>query len=135
MSNEQIIETVKRIVSEYHGIPVENVFSKSRKKELVFPRQIAWTILAWHGGNTLTKIGATSGHGHSNVIHARKKIQGYIDMDRAFRFHLREVLAKVVEVYPQLSSLCNNIPVDASIRPSSNHLPLVKVKFHEIEAA
>lgn len=68
---ERILETV----AEHFGFAADALRGKSRKKELVFARMIAMTLMTEMTSLSLKAIGAAfGGRDHSTVIHARDTI-------------------------------------------------------------
>lgn len=69
-------EKILDVVADHFHIPREAIKSKSRKKELVFVRMIAMTLMTEYTSLSLKAIGEQfGGRDHSTVIHARDTIQ------------------------------------------------------------
>ncbi|MBI4407203.1 MAG: chromosomal replication initiator protein DnaA [Candidatus Kerfeldbacteria bacterium] len=63
-------------VAEYYNVPVESITGSSRKKELVFPRQIAMYIMREEMTASYPTIGQElGGRDHTTAMHAFNKIQ------------------------------------------------------------
>ena len=70
------IDTILNIVSEHFNIKKEDVLSKSRKKDIAVPRQIAMYLIREELKLTFPNIGeALGGKDHSTVMHAWNKIK------------------------------------------------------------
>lgn len=68
-------EKIMAIVSEHFRISPEALRGKSRKREIVFARMIAMTMMCEHTSLSLKAIGALfGGRDHTTVIHARDSI-------------------------------------------------------------
>ncbi|MDY6862574.1 MAG: DnaA/Hda family protein, partial [Thermodesulfobacteriota bacterium] len=64
------IETIKKFVSKYFKIDTEQLNSKSRKKNIYYPRQVAFYFSRKYTKATLEKIGEAFNRNHSSVIRA-----------------------------------------------------------------
>jgi hypothetical protein len=79
------------IVSEYFGFPIDKVLSTSRKAEYVKVRQISMYFMKLYiKGIILEDIaknfpGKIDYKDHATVIHAIKKVNGYIETDKEFK--------------------------------------------------
>lgn len=70
------VETILNIVSEHFNIKKEDILSKSRKKDIAVPRQIAMYLIREELKLTFPNIGeALGGKDHSTVMHAWNKIK------------------------------------------------------------
>ncbi|MBN2414795.1 chromosomal replication initiator protein DnaA [bacterium] len=70
------IEDIQRVVCDYYSIPDDLLRGKSRKKEIVFARQMAMYMAKELTSYSLKSIGLHfGGRDHSTVIHAVKSIQ------------------------------------------------------------
>ncbi|MGA1050145.1 MAG: chromosomal replication initiator protein DnaA [Minisyncoccia bacterium] len=70
------IDTILNIVSEHFNIKKEDILSKSRKKDIAVPRQIAMYLIREELKLTFPNIGeALGGKDHSTVMHAWNKIK------------------------------------------------------------
>nr|WP_293834483.1 chromosomal replication initiator protein DnaA [uncultured Arsenicibacter sp.] len=76
---EVTIDAVQEIVADHFGITVADLKSKSRKRELVYPRQIAMYLAKEKTELALKSIGYHfGGRDHSTVIHAIQTINDLI---------------------------------------------------------
>ena len=90
--SERIIETV----SGYYRIPVEDLTGKSRRKEIVKPRQVVMYLLRKDHGSSFPTIGATlGGRDHTTAIHACEKIEKELEQDEALREDLTLIRQKL----------------------------------------
>lgn len=75
-SEKNDITKIQRIVANYFSLSVEDLKSKKRKKEILFPRQIAMYLSRKHTEESFPKIGSEfGGKDHSTVIHSCDKIE------------------------------------------------------------
>lgn len=94
-SNKKItlgIDDITKIVCEFLSLPENKIREKTRKKEIVFARQIAMYLSKEYTSNSLKTIGLYfGGKDHSTVIHACNLIQKNLESD----IHLQEVVEKL----------------------------------------
>jgi len=68
-------QTIMKAVAEFYGITTADLSRRSRKKEVVRPRQIAMYLLREETKSSFPEIGQKlGGRDHSTVIHAYEKI-------------------------------------------------------------
>ncbi|MFH1899900.1 MAG: chromosomal replication initiator protein DnaA [Patescibacteria group bacterium] len=76
---------IVKAISNFYDISDRAIFEKTRKKEIVKPRQIAMYLLREDLNISYPYIGQKFGHrDHTTVIHAYKKITGSIKKDSKF---------------------------------------------------
>lgn len=70
------IETITKTVSSYYKIPVPDIRSKARIKEVTLARHVAMYFSYYHGKSTLVEIGNYFGkRDHTSVMHGVNKIK------------------------------------------------------------
>jgi len=70
------IKDVVKIISEFYNISEESVYDKTRKKEVVKPRQVIMYILREDLNVSFPSIGdKIGGRDHTTVIHSCEKIK------------------------------------------------------------
>lgn len=67
-------EMIRDLVSAQFKVSVKDLQSKSRKKIITFPRQIAMYLARKHTEESLAAIGRTFNRDHSTVLHAIKVV-------------------------------------------------------------
>jgi chromosomal replication initiation ATPase DnaA len=73
-------ETILSICSDVLNIPEAEIKGKSRKSKVVIARHI-YCYIAYHKTETVSeKVGLVINRDHSTVIHALKKISGFLDV-------------------------------------------------------
>ena len=78
----EFISTILDIVSKHQNIPVTTIYSRTRKREIVFARQLAMTLSKELTNCSLEKIGLVIGNkDHATVLHAKKTIRNLSDTD------------------------------------------------------
>ena len=69
-------QLILKSVSDFYSIPLQDITKRSRKKEVVRPRQIAMYLLREETKSSFPEIGQRlGGRDHSTVIHAYEKIK------------------------------------------------------------
>ncbi len=95
-NKEVTIEKIKNIVAEHHGIPVEKLKSKSRKREIVMARQVCMYLSKEMTRQPLKSIGSHfGGRDHSTVIYSCKSVQNLIETDTEFRHAMSHLEKKI----------------------------------------
>lgn len=83
---------VIKTISEFYNIEEKNLFEKTRRKEIVKPRQIAMYLLRNDLDSSYPFIGQKFGHrDHTTVIHAYKKIDRLIKNDNKLNQEIEEI--------------------------------------------
>lgn len=79
--NISVAEVVKKI-AEYYEVEEQNIYKKTRKKEVVRPRQVIMYILREDFGISYPSIGEKlGGRDHTTVIHSCEKVKGEVKAD------------------------------------------------------
>ncbi len=90
------VDSIQKVVCEYFDIEVEQVQSKTRKREIVQARQIAMFFAKNLTKCSLASIGAQiGGKDHATVLHACKAVKNMIDTDKKFRMYIDEIEQKL----------------------------------------
>ena len=90
------VESIRDAVCEYFSLSVDEISTKSRKREVVQARQIAMYLSKQHAKNSLSSIGFTIGQrDHATVLHACKIVTDLMDIDKSFRSSVREIEDKL----------------------------------------
>lgn len=95
-SREISIDYIQKVVCDYYKIPVEQVKSKTRKREIVQARQISMFFAKDLTKSSLKTIGMYfGGRDHSTVIHACQTVNDLIETDKTFRNDVQEISKKI----------------------------------------
>ena len=87
------IENIQKTVAEYYKIRVSDLHSKSRRRSLTRPRQMAMTLAKELTNHSLPEIGdAFGGRDHTTVLHACRKIDELKDGDNRIQEDYRNLL-------------------------------------------
>ncbi len=90
-------ELVRDFVAQQFKVPVSELRSKSRKKSVTFPRQVAMYLARKHTEQALSDIGSAFNRDHSTVVHSVRVITETIARNGSIRGqieHLSEKLKK-----------------------------------------
>lgn len=86
------VEQIQKIVADYFKLPENALRAKSRKQEVVFPRQIAMYLAKDLTRASLKTIGLHfGGRDHSTIIHACKTIESAMESDRSLRDRIEQL--------------------------------------------
>lgn len=98
---EVFLSVINRVITEYFHIPKKAMFSKTRKKEIVRPRQIAMALSMKMTTCSLNTVGLYFGNkDHATVYHSCNKVNEFCDTDREYR-------GQYMCLYIKLSNLIN----------------------------
>ncbi len=90
------IDYIQKVVCNYFNIPVEQIQSKTRKREIVQARQVAMFFSKSLTKASLATIGSQiGGKDHATVLHACKTVNNLIDTDKRFRIQIDEIEKKL----------------------------------------
>lgn len=93
VTDDQILKSV----AEFFGISVEDLFSRSRRKEVVKPRQIAMYLLRDISELSYPYIGEKLGKDHTTAIHSYAKINNEINKNSSLNqeiINIKETIYK-----------------------------------------
>ena len=86
MLTKLTIDDIKRVVSQYYRLRVDELCETTRRAEIVEPRQIAMFLAKEYTQTPLMGIGEQLGRkSHSTVLHATKTVQDRMDSSREFQ--------------------------------------------------
>ena len=93
------VEKIQDMVSAYFKIGLEQIHSKSRKREIVQARQVTMFLSKKYTGHSYAHIGNMVGQrDHATVLHACKTIQDNLDIDKGFRLTMKDIEAQLTGV-------------------------------------
>ncbi len=86
------VKHVIQKISEYYSIDESAMYAKTRRREVVKPRQIIMYILREDFHMSYPAIGTVfGGRDHTTVIHACEKVKGDMDADDVFKTQIEEI--------------------------------------------
>jgi len=93
-------QLVIKSVADFYKIPVTDLIKRSRRKEVVRPRQVAMFLLREEVKHSFPEIGAKlGGRDHSTVIHACAKIREEETNDDNMRQELNLIKERIYQVF------------------------------------
>jgi len=96
LSNNQRRDQIMDLISEHFGISKEVIVSKTRKREIVYPRQIIAFLL--HATTTLTFYEISiflGGKEHTVALHSVRTIQNLMDSDEKIKEEVEYLRNKI----------------------------------------
>jgi chromosomal replication initiator protein len=79
-------------VAEFYNISEKDIFEQTRKKQIVFPRQIAMYLLREDFNSSYPYIGEKfGGKDHTTVIHAYEKIANHVKNDEKIQEDIKQI--------------------------------------------
>ena len=88
-------QLISELVSSQFNISLADMQSKSRKKKIAFPRQVAMYLSRKHTEETLVDIGRVFNRDHATVMHAIKVISGLTRRDLSISAQIKLLSDKV----------------------------------------
>lgn len=87
---------VIKTVSEFYGIPTEDLLNKNRKKEIVKPRQVAMYLMRTEIKTSFPSIGNwLGGRDHTTAMHAFDKISKEIETDKVIEQEINLIIERI----------------------------------------
>jgi chromosomal replication initiator protein len=84
------------VVCDFFGLPVDQINTKTRKREIVQARQLAMYFSKKHTKSSLATIGLHCGNkDHATVLHACKTVSNLIETDKRFQTYVKEIDKKI----------------------------------------
>ncbi len=91
-SHEISIDYIQKVVCDYFKIQVNDIFSSSRKRNIVQVRQTAMYFAKKYTELSLAQIGAQCGNkDHATVLHACRTVENLKETDRHFKEQLEDI--------------------------------------------
>lgn len=87
-----MIKDVVKVVSDFYNIDEESIYNKTRRKEVVRPRQVIIFLLREDFGVSFPSIGEKlGGRDHTTAIHSYEKIKGEIKTDTVLEQEINQL--------------------------------------------
>ncbi len=94
---EVTIDSIQEVVADFYNIKVEDIKSKKRSQNIVYPRQVAMYLSRKILELPLARIGEYfGGRDHSTVIHGCDKISDELERDKTLQRQLVEIENKIM---------------------------------------
>jgi len=88
--------SIMEAVAEYYRLSVDDLLSRSRKREIASARQTAMYLCREMTNESYASIGSRfGGRDHSTVIHAHKKVSDRKDVEAAYRRELEDLKRQI----------------------------------------
>jgi len=95
-SHEVTLDYIQKTIADYFNISVDNLLSKSRKREVVQARQIAMFFSKKLTKQSLASIGLHTGNkDHATVLHACRTVNDLMETDKEFKTYIQEIDKKI----------------------------------------
>ncbi len=96
INREITVDMIQKIVCEYFKLKPEELKAKTRRREIVQPRQIIMYFAKKYTKASLQAIGAMcGGKDHSTVLHACRNIEDLKQTDKQIRVYLEDIDKKL----------------------------------------
>jgi len=96
INREITVDMIQKIVCEYFNLKPEELKAKTRRREIVQPRQIIMYFAKKYTKSSLQAIGALcGGKDHSTVLHACRNIEDLKQTDKQIRSYLEDIERKL----------------------------------------
>ncbi len=88
------VKDIIKVIADFYNIEEDNIYDKTRRKEVVRPRQLAMYILREDCNVSYPSIGQKlGGRDHTTVIHSCEKIKNELKVDAALVHELNQIRA------------------------------------------
>lgn len=95
-AREVSIDYIQKVVCDYFDMGIDQLKSKTRKREVVQARQIAMYFSKQMTKSSLATIGMhCGGKDHATVLHACKTVNNLMDTDKRFRGYIEDLKKKI----------------------------------------
>lgn len=95
IDTEVSIDYLQKVVSEHYNVSLEDLKSKTRKKEVVIARHVAMYLAKQYTNHSLKSIGQyCGGRDHSTVIHALQSVNDMLTTVPRFKSSLEDLKRK-----------------------------------------
>lgn len=92
------IDYIQKTVCEYFKVKIEDIQSKTRKRDVVQARQLAMYFAKQYTKASLASIGSQIGkRDHATVLHACKTVKNLQETDKQFRGYVEDISRKIAD--------------------------------------
>lgn len=93
--NDLTIDHIQKIIVDYFNLEIDELHSKTRKRNVVQARQLAMYFSKKYTKNSLSTIGSQIGQrDHATVLYACKTVENLIETDREFKKYVSDLETK-----------------------------------------
>ena len=91
-AHEISVDYIQKVVCDYFKVPVIEMFSQSRKRNIVQVRQVSMYFVKKHTDLSLAQIGIDCGNkDHATVLHACRTVENMKATDKVFKEQLEDI--------------------------------------------
>lgn len=89
---QKIMEFIIKVVQNYYKVDEDYFSRKTRRNEIIHPRQVAMYLTKKNTTLSLNFIGKMFGNrDHATIINANNKIQGFVDVDKGVKKEISDI--------------------------------------------
>lgn len=104
-----MVEKIENIVCDYYKIKSFLLYTKTRKREIVFPRQILMYLYMSHLKMTSIKAADVYSRDHATALHAKKTILNLCETDNKIRSQVKQIKSLLPIKEPKNPLIIENI--------------------------
>jgi chromosomal replication initiator protein len=93
-SNNIMTDNLIKDVCEEYGIEMDDLFSKSRYRILVEPRQVLFYILHKKLNIPCQKVGKMFDKNHATILHGANQIKNFMEFDKPLRNRVNQIIIR-----------------------------------------
>ena len=86
---------INQEVSNYYGIDADDIYTKSRKREISDARQMVMYLAKKHAKMPLTAIGTRLSRTHATVLYACKNIEDRLPHEKQLKDDVTKIESKI----------------------------------------
>ena len=94
---KEVTAVILEVIERWYGITMEMMLVRSRKRPLVFCRQLTMFFMWYFTDVSLVEIGKMFGLDHTSVVHGRDTIEGFLDVPGDLSEEISSVVDEVRE--------------------------------------
>ena len=95
LKSEEDLNKIEIIVSSYYRILPSSLFAKTKRREIVEPRQVVMAISRLETPFSLKQIGFRYNKDHATVLHALRVVCNMFNTDKYFREKFTEIISEL----------------------------------------
>jgi hypothetical protein len=126
-----MIEEIIKVICEGQGLNYQSLLSTSRKREIVYARQLIMYFANQMDYGSFVDIGKIFNQGSSNAFHAVQTIENYIETDRWKRAKIVEYSKKLGDNKYQITNLLKSLKAD--ILQTEQRMAEIKYTVEKLE--
>ncbi|MBR6283232.1 MAG: chromosomal replication initiator protein DnaA [Muribaculaceae bacterium] len=88
---EFMVETI----ADFYNIDVDDIYGKSRKREISDARQVLMYFAKTLGNMSSTNVGMRLSRNHATVLHACKQVEQRVSIEKQFRQEIEQIRSKL----------------------------------------